>query len=347
MSTAGHDSKEDAWEYLGKSPVKNVRIPGGPDGYWKFNKPGYEEVERTDASVLDEGNSGVVLSVDLMKKGTAPAGMVRVASGKLPVTLFFPGYEDLPEVRLDDFWLDKYEVTNKAYREFVRRGGYEKREYWKNAFIKDGSTLGWNKAMLMFGDATGEPGPAGWVQREYPAGQDDFPVTGVSWYEAAAYAEFCGKALPTLYHWGLAAKTYTSAYVIPLSNFEGKGAARVGAYRGMNPYGSYDMAGNVKEWCWNEAVFAKRYILGGAWNEPVYQFTEVDARSPFDRDSTFGFRCVKYLSPVPKTLLDPVKRSARDYNREKPVSDQVFQAFRSLYSYDKNSASGRSRVRDG
>ncbi len=329
-----YNSKQDDWEYQGKSPLNNLRIPAGPPARWRFNKPGYDEVERTTASVLDKGNSVFVLSVDLTKKGTAPAGMVQVSSGSLPATLSFPGYGDLPEFRLNDFWLDRYEVTSKEYREFVRRGGYEKREYWKVPFIRHGRLLDWNAGMSVFRDATAEPGPAGWVQREYPAGQDDFPVTGVSWYEAAAYAEFAGKALPTIYHWALAAGTYTSDSVIPASNFKGKGPAPVGAYRGVSPYGSYDMAGNVKEWCWNEAVLERRYILGGAWNEPTYQFTEADARSPFDRDATFGFRCVKYLSPVPKPLLAPVERSARDYSSEKPVSDQVFQAYKGLYSYD-------------
>ncbi len=38
----------------------------------------------------------------------------------------------------------------------------------------------------------------------------------------------------------------------------------------MSPYGTYDMAGNAKEWCWN-ATGNKRYILGGAWNEPSYE----------------------------------------------------------------------------
>src|SRR6516164_3841536 len=116
----------------------------------------------------------------------------------MPLT--FPGYEDLPETRFADFWIDKYEVTNRAYREFVRQGGYKKRQYWKNEFRKDSRTLSWNEAISMFRDATAEPGPAGWVQGDYPAGQDDFPVTGVSWYEAAAYAEFTGKTLPTIFH---------------------------------------------------------------------------------------------------------------------------------------------------
>ena len=329
-----YDSKEDAWEYLGKSPLNKIRIPS-TYARWRFDKQGYDEAERTSDSILDQGNSVSILSVALKRKGAGPAGMVQVASGNLPRIFSFSGYTDLPEFRLDDFWIDKYEVTNQEYREFVRRRGYQKHEYWKLPFIENGRSLDWNQAMSMFRDATGEPGPAGWVQGEYPAGQDNFPVSGISWYEAAAYAEFAGKALPTIYHWALAADTYASDSVIPLSNFQRKGPARVGSYRGISPYGSYDMAGNVKEWCWNEAVFGRRYILGGAWNEPTYQFTEADARSPFDRDSNFGFRCVEYLSPIPKGLLDPLERSARDYSREKPVSDQVFQAYKSLYSYDK------------
>ena len=56
------------------------------------------------------------------------------------------------------------------------------------------------------------------------------------------------------------------------------------------------MAGNVKEWCWNEAGHNRHYILGGAWNEPGYMFNEADAHSPFSRYPNFGFRCVKYLS---------------------------------------------------
>ena len=52
------------------------------------------------------------------------------------------------------------------------------------------------------------------------------------------------------------------------------------------------MAGNVKEWCLN-AAGAKRYILGGAWTEPLYMFTDPEALSPFTRYPTHGFRCIK------------------------------------------------------
>jgi hypothetical protein len=69
-------------------------------------------------------------------------------------------------------------------------------------------TLSWAEALALFRDATGRPGPAPWEQGDYPRVQEDFPVSGVSWYEAAAYAEFAGKALPTIYHWVTAASPW-------------------------------------------------------------------------------------------------------------------------------------------
>jgi hypothetical protein len=100
-------------------------------------------------------------------------------------------------------------------------------------------------------------------------------------------------------------------------------------------FGTYDMAGNAKEWCWNESAAGTRFILGGGFGEPLYRFTQTDARSPWDRRSTFGFRGVKLASPPPPEALAPVVRNARDYSKEKPVSDEVFNAFRGLYAYDK------------
>lgn len=124
--------------------------------------------------------------------------MVRVSSGNRSVRLDIPGYEQLPSILLEDYWIDRYEVTNRQFKEFVSHGGYQKQEYWKLEFRKDGRRLSWNEAMILFRDATGRPGPKGWLQGEYPRGEADYPVGGVSWYGAAAYAEFAGKALPTI-----------------------------------------------------------------------------------------------------------------------------------------------------
>ena len=163
---------------------------------------------------------------------------------------------------------------------------------------------------------------------------------GVSWYEAAAYAEFAGKALPTISHWYRAADPNTSLYVLPLSNFSRVGPAPVGKYQGISVQGAYDLAGNVREWCWNEAGHGLRYIMGGAWDGPAYQFTDPDARSPWDRGQGNGFRCVKYTAPVPAEAFALKERGFRDFSKETPVSDAIFALFRSAYAYDKTDPHG-------
>jgi hypothetical protein len=238
-------------------------------------------------------------------------------------------------VEFPDYWMDRFEVTNKRFKQFVEAGGYRKVEYWKQPFVENGQTLSWQEAMSRFRDKAGRPGPAAWELGDYPEGQADYPVTGVSWYEAAAYGEFAGKHLPTAHQWQNAAQTWFASDIVPLSNFGEQGLVSVGIRPGMSPYGTYDMAGNAKEWCWN-ATGNKRFILGGAWNEARYMFVDRDAQSPFARLPTYGFRCVKEVAgkSLPAAALEPISFTFRDYTKEKPVSDQVFAALKNLYRYD-------------
>jgi eukaryotic-like serine/threonine-protein kinase len=326
-----YTAKDATFEFLGRSPIEHRRIPYG-FFRWKIEKEGYLTVEAATSGKLGWAYSApypeesVNLNFVLDKKESIPEGMVRVPDqGSV--------YE-MAGVPLPDYLIDRYEVTNRQYKKFVDTGGYQKPEYWKYEFVKDGHTLSWKQAIAEFSDRTGRPGPSTWELGDYPEGQGDFPVTGVSWYEAAAYAEFMGKNLPTIYHWSKAAGIWAVSYIIPLSNFDGHSLTAVGSNRAISPYGAYDMAGNAKEWCWNESK-EKRYILGGAWNEPSYMFTDPDAQSPFARVPTYGFRLVKYLSAVPKETTEPVERHLRDYSKEKPVSDDVFRVYRGLYVYDK------------
>ena len=188
--------------------------------------------------------------------------------------------------------------------------------------------------MAEFKDSTGRPGPSAWELGTYPEGRADYPVGGVSWYEAAAYAEFAGKSLPTIFHWYKAADIGIFSDILRLSNFGGQGPARVGTYQGLTRSGAYDMAGNIREWCWN-ATGGRRYILGGAWSDPGYMFSESDAQLPFDRSPTNGLRCVKYTSPVGGALTASVDQLTRDYSRETPASDEAYRIYKSLYAYDR------------
>jgi cephalosporin-C deacetylase-like acetyl esterase len=100
--------------------------------------------------------------------------------------------------------------------------------------------------------------------------------------------------------------------------------------------GVYDMAGNVKEWALNEAMSGKRFIMGGAWDDPTYMFNDADARSPFERSPKFGFRCAKYtLTGGEAKANDAITVKLRKYGSEEPVSEELFQAYKEMYSYDK------------
>ena len=284
----------------------------------------------------------------LVPETQVPAGMVRIASARQPFRLQISGLEHLSEVNLPDYWIDRHEVTNRAFKQFVDDGGYRRTELWREPFVKDGRPLTFDAAMAHFRDSTGRPGPATWEMGAYVAAQEDHPVAGVSWYEAAAYARWAGKSLPTLYHWSRAADHRLSGDVVPASNFKGKSLQRAGASGGITRGGTTDMAGNVKEWCLN-AAGPERYILGGAWNEPVYMFNDVDAYSPFDRDKTYGFRCIKLDRPeeLPAALTGVIEFPSRDLRNVRPVSQSVVEAWsRLLYSFDHGNLSAKVEAVD-
>jgi hypothetical protein len=207
----------------------------------------------------------------------------------------------------------------RKFKRFVDDGGYRRPELWREPFVDEGRPLTFEAAMTHFRDATGQPGPATWELGTYVSGRDDHPVAGVSWYEAAAYAKWAGKSLPTLYHWSRAADPRLSGDVLPASNFGGKSLLPVGA-GGITHGGATDMAGNVKEWCLT-AAGAERYILGGAWSEPVYMFSDLDAKPPLARDTNFGFRCIKLDRPedLSSPLTALIEFPSRDLRTVKPM----------------------------
>jgi len=188
--------------------------------------------------------------------------------GRLYQSLFIPGYEGMPELDLPDYWIDQYEVTNRQFKAFVDAGGYQKRDYWKNEFARDGKRLSWQEAMAqskMPPDALAR----GLDRRPISQGQDDYPVTGISWYEAAAYAEFAGKSLPTIYHWKPCRWPNARCIMFPrATSAAAESVLPVDAKQGMGRGAPTIWLGNVKEWIWTEPESGKRYVLGGAWDEP-------------------------------------------------------------------------------
>jgi predicted Ser/Thr protein kinase/predicted esterase len=318
----GYRTPDAPWELLGTTPLEGVRIPYALMR-WKISADGYEDFL---GAPFGHPFESLARGFPLDPVGTRPPGMVRIPGG--PVSR-----PEFAEVRLEPYWIDRFEVTNLQFKEFVDAGGYRERRFWTEPFVAQGREVVWDEAMDRFRDPTGRPGPATWELGSYGAGYDDYPVGGISWYEAAAYCGFVGKSLPTVYHWHGAAAQDQLSDILDFSNFDGKGPAEVGSYPGLGDFGTYDMAGNVGEWCWNSAG-DKRYNLGGSWNDPTYLFKEPQAWPPDDRSPNHGFRCVRLDGPAPEASLQPVVPSL-DPAAHEPVADAVFAAYRRLYEYDR------------
>jgi eukaryotic-like serine/threonine-protein kinase len=329
------------WRRVGRTPLADVRIPFGLYR-WRIEKKGFETVEAVPRTLLS--SKGLTLRFALDKVGSIPPGMVRVPGESVSIEI--PGLDHLPEVQIGDFLIDRTEVTNQEFKRFVDAGGYRNRDLWREPISRDGRVLGFEEAMALFHDRTGRPGPATWDLGDYPEGKGDLPVTGVSWYEAAAYAAFVGKQLPSVYQWSYAAGPWATHQLVPLSNFRGTGLAPVSSYKGMGPFGTYDMAGNAKEWCWN-ASGSKRYLLGGAWNEPSYMFNDADAQDPLSRGPNYGFRLVKPLDDkTAAASTAPIPWWTRDYSKETPARPEIVQAYERLYAYDRTPLDARIESTD-
>jgi eukaryotic-like serine/threonine-protein kinase len=308
---------------LGTTPLRNLQIP---KGYfrWTVSKPGVGTL------VAAPGTSNT-MNFSLNHARTAPPGMVYVDGGYWTDYASFIGW--VGPYTFPPYYMDRFEVSNREYQDFVDHGGYEKSEYWPPVLQKNGEAMSWSEVTQLFHDSTGRPGPSTWAGGHYPEGKGNFPVSGVSWYEAAAYAAFAGKSLPVLGQWYQAANFDVAEYTVQMSNLTSGGLSPTGTGLGLGPYGTLDMAGNVREWVANPVDGDMRLILGGSWKSPNYLYTSPEALSPLDRSDTNGFRCVRNLGTMPVTSTQTIHRITRDFDKFKPVSDDVFRAYTLLYEY--------------
>ena len=315
---------DSPWQPLGVTPVTASRLPAIPLRL-RLNKSGYAPIE-----VAAPGTQYVFT---LTSQSDLPSDMVRVPAGSLRAE--YAGIGEL-NAALGSFDIDRFEVTNRQFKEFVDKGGYRNRSFWTEPFVENGETLTWESAMARFVDPTGRPGPSTWEAGGYAEGRGDDPVTGVSWYEAAAYASFAGKSLPTVYHWFRAANTDDSHFLIPFSNFSSPRTRPARQSHALGSLGVVDMAGNAREWCWN-ASEGQRYILGGSHTDPSYMLMRGQVAPAFDRSSTNGFRCAKDRDHSrAATLMAPITPAPpAPYLSAAPVSDEVFALYESLYSYQR------------
>jgi iron(II)-dependent oxidoreductase len=191
--------------------------------------------------------------------------MVRVADGSFVMGAVWDSFaydNELPPyvVQVPAFKLDRYLTTNREYAEFIDEGGYRRREFWSDEGWAAREREGWNFP-LYWTQLTGD-----WrVKTMFEEGilSLHHPVTGVSWYEAEAYARFRGKRLPTEAEWEKAASwdgasNHKGRFAwgdsepsSKLCNFDNRfwGTTPVGSFPdGASASGCLDMTGNVWEW---------------------------------------------------------------------------------------------------
>jgi DNA-binding winged helix-turn-helix (wHTH) protein len=317
-----YDAGAGDWIDLGKTPLKEIRLPLSMLRF-RVSKPGFTPLD------VAPGVLPFAERFQLQPEGIAPEGMVYVPPGRVTY---------MGETRdLDGYWIQQHEVSNREYREFVEAGGYLRPEFWQHDIEIDGRLLSPEDISRSFIDSTGMPGPATWALGTYPEDQGDYPVEGISWFEAAAYAEFRGLQLPTVFHWWRAAgrggpQEVQFGDVISAGNFQSRGAWPVGQ-GGLGPYGTRDMAGNVGEWCANPSGDA-RHFLGGSWQSAPYAFMDAFAQPALRRSEGYGVRLVSTDQPVHAGDLVPIQRAARA--AVTPVSDTTFAIFARQYHYDES-----------
>ncbi len=198
--------QEEEWTVLGSTPLESVHLPLGTFRF-RMEKEGFHAIEQLvlpsltrlkEVGSLDEGMIRVDGWTWYGSTGGRDGWTWRLSLRSVPPNLVatVPGY-----------YLGRYEVTNEEFAAFVEAQGYEDESYWTTPILDGDSALTFEQAMNRFRDSTGQAGPSTWVQGRYPPGEENFPVRGISWYEANAYARFVRAQLPTIFHWNLAAGT--------------------------------------------------------------------------------------------------------------------------------------------
>jgi formylglycine-generating enzyme required for sulfatase activity len=215
-------------------------------------------------------------------------------------------YDENPchTVYLDAFWIDCFEVTNRLYKRFIDETGHR-------APSVDAE---WAE-------------PYNWKNNQYPQDKADFPVVLVSWEDAVAYATWTGKRLPTEAEWEKAARGGVVKKNYPWGDeIDGTRANHFTSITSANelkpvgsfpatPYGLYDVAGNVWEWCndWYGQTYYRyapasnprgpdqglyRVFRGGAWiNRGENLRCSERARNVPDHQShIIGFRCARSVT---------------------------------------------------
>jgi len=266
-----------------RSSVNRYTVGRSPSSMHSKRSLDESSTDKLVAEMLLQGRytlllrAGVIDSLSNVQRGAAlrmlnesmsltPAGRVMVSTASLEAS---ETATTLLPIDLDATFIDRFPVTNREFEQFVANGGYEQPSLWSEDIQ---SMIG------QFVDRSGHPGPRYWWNGIFPDGDDDYPVVGVSWYEAAAYARWVGKRLPSDPEWVKAAswplespdgRSFQKKYPWG-DNFEASRSNvwAAGIHRTVSVHkfgaggsagGVYDLIGNVWEWLHSEF---------DAWDDP-------------------------------------------------------------------------------
>ena len=280
----------------GPSPVEGAEIQVG-EHVVRLSMDDFSSI--TLLAEIVEGET-TTIEAELLPDSPLSAGMVVVPAGPAP-----GGVGGTP---VGAFLIDRHEVTNREFAEFMADDGYGTANLWSDSMTVEGSTTGHARAVTRLTDRTGAVGPRSWSGSVFPAGAADHPVNGVSWYEASAYCQWKGKKLPSTTQWWRAAlgegdHPYPwGDYPETLryrTNFEAVGTMEAESFPlGVSQFGVFEMAGNVREWLSAEdAAPGMAPSIGGSWQDPEYTFS-VEWREALPQglaNETTGFRCVRHI----------------------------------------------------
>lgn len=261
--------------------------------------------------------------------GLVPAGNVYLEPSVFDVDypLFVNQTQQEPQefiVSVQSVYLDRHPVTNREFQKFVNAGGYQEMAIWDPEI--------W-PAVLDFADQSGQPGPRFWKNGRYNAGEGHLPVVGVSWYEAAAYARWVGKRLPTDAEWvkagswpvTLSPQTHLQrkypwgdTFDRSKANVWGSQPSRIVSVEefseGVSVGGLYQLIGNV--WEWNATTLETnpeaedslpghatllKSIRGGAFDtyfEHQATCNFASGENPIMRKHNIGFRCALSMCDI-------------------------------------------------
>jgi formylglycine-generating enzyme required for sulfatase activity/cephalosporin-C deacetylase-like acetyl esterase len=358
----GPSSASPPQEFVGTTPTPELELARG-SYVVSVQMEGFEPFQRTWLNAAHGSPQAPIpfrFSIDKIEAILTPVEKAQKGM------VFVPGdqYRLVPwnrppeaEMKLADYWIDRCEVTNREFKEFVDAGGYSNASFWTRPFVKDGRTLPREEAMRELVDSTRRPGPRNWSDGTYPEGKEDHPVSNVTWYEAAAYAAFRGKSLPTVFQWEMAARHGANKNFLGVTmpwgmqegsidgraNLQSSDTVPVGRMEfGMSPFGCYEMAGNVSEWCLNET--SRGFIAsGGSWASLPQAWGSFGIYPAFHRSDEIGFRCVlnsasssadqgtmwielneevPTFHPAPEAEVKD-RFAYYDYDREAPLHEEV------------------------